>query len=252
MLIILAPARNVRPVACDTAPSDLLFPAQVAQLVGFLREYSPWQLESLLDVPPARAFILYDAWQAFDVKANGTPALLAFYGAAYRNMAPQDFTPAELSFAQRHLRILSALYGVLRPLDGVLEHRLGLKKDFSPGGRDLYAVWGDALYKELYASGETVVNLASAEYAKLVTPHMRPGDAMLTCRFLLDKPGGPKGTVSTVRAARGLMARFIVKNRIDRPEDLKGFDADGYRFAPGYSNNHTYVFVKRRAPSQAP
>ena len=246
MRTILAPARNVRPAACGAAPSGLLFPAQVARLVDLLREYSPWQLESLLDVPPERAFALYDAWRAFDVNATGTPALLAFYGAAYRNMAPQDFTKADLSFAQAHLRILSALYGMLRPLDGVLDHRLGLKKDFSPGGRDLYAFWGNTLYRELYATGEWVINLASAEYAKLITPHMRPGDAMLTCRFLLDKPGGPKGTVSTVRAARGLMARFIVKNRIDRPEDLKEFDADGYRFAPGHSNGHSYAFVKRR------
>lgn len=246
MLAILSPARNVRAVTCDAAPSGLLFPAQVAQLARFLRAYSPWQLESLLDVQPERALALYSAWQSFDVKAGGAPALLAFNGAAYRNMAPQDFTPAELSFAQGYLRILSALYGMLRPLDGVLDHRLGLKKEFSPGGRDLYAFWGDALYKELYAPGELVVNLASTEYARLITPHMRPGDAMLTCRFLLDKPGGPKGTVSTVRAARGLMTRFIVKNGIGQPEELKNFDADGYRFAQSLSNSHTYVFVKRR------
>lgn len=245
MIAMLSPARNTRQPEGQTPPTTRpLFIKETARLVQALRTYSPWQLESLLDVPPQRAIDLYDAYQAFDPKAPGTPALLTYLGAAYRNMAPGDFDEADLAFAQDHLRVFSALYGMLRPLDGILPHRLGLKKEFNPGGRDLYAFWGGKLHKALYQTGQLVANLASMEYARLVTPHMRAGDKMLTCRFLVDKPGGPRATVSTVRAARGLMARFIVLNRIDDPEGLKDFDTDGYRFAPVLSRPEELVFVK--------
>lgn len=247
MIAILAPARNVR--AVDGSPVEAtrpLFMQRTMQLVEALRAYSPWQLESLLDVPPQRAFALYDAYQVFDETRQGSVALLAYYGAAYRNMALEDFTRADLAFAQKHLRILSALYGMLRPLDGILEHRLGMKKDFRPYGKDLYVFWGDRLYKELYKDGDVVVNIASVEYAKLILPHMQPGDTMITCRFLVQKRGKTAATVSTVRAARGLMARFILKNRVKQPEDLKDFAAEGYEYIPSRSNEREYVFVQSK------
>lgn len=248
MIAILSPARNTSPPQRELPPvTKPLFAREAALLVDYLRAYSPWQLESLLDVPPQRAFDLYDAYQAFDAEKPGTAALLTYVGAAYRNMGLADFGQRELAFAQDHLRIFSALYGMLRPLDGILTHRLGLKKEFSPGGQDLYAFWGDKLYKALYQTGDMVVNLASLDYSKLVRPHMQPGDHMLTCRFLIAGPGGAKGTVSTVRAARGLMTRFVVLNRIDRAEGLKDFDADGYRFAPASSHGSEYVFIKQRS-----
>lgn len=246
MLAILSPARNTCPASFAGPPAARpLFGAEAQQLAGHLQGYSPWQLESLLDVPPERALAFFAAYRDFDAFAPGSPALFSFWGAAYRNMAPEDFSEEQLCFAQEHLRILSALYGMLRPMDGILNHRLGLKKEFSPGGRDLYAFWGDKICRALFQNGQLVVNLASAEYARLVTPFMQPGDKMLGCRFLLAKPGGAKGTVATVRAARGLMARYLVMNQIDRPEDLKGFDADGYRFSPGLSGRGEYVFVKQ-------
>lgn len=247
MIAMIAPARNLRPAVPEgICVTKAPFAAEAAQLAKALCGYSPWQLESLLDVPPARAFDLYDAYRAFDARAAGTPALPSYYGAAYRNMALGDFTPADYAFAQEHLRILSALYGLLRPLDGVLPHRLGMKKEFCPGGKTLYEFWGDKLYKALYSGGGPVVNLASEEYAKLIQPFVKPGEEMLRCRFLVEKPGGARGTVATIRAARGLMVRYIVKHRIDAPVDLCGFDADGYRFAEMLSGRHEYVFVKWR------
>lgn len=247
MIAIISPARNVRPVAHNTIKTTRpLFAKEAAQLAGYLRAYSPWQLESLLDVPPERAFNLYDAYQNFNRQKEVGPALLAYYGAAYRNMAPQTFTAAQLTFAQEHLRILSALYGMLRPSNGIVNHRLGLKKDFSPEGNNLYAFWGGKIFKELYQQTDFVVNLASLEYAKLITPFMPPGNKMLTCRFLVEKPGGARGTVATVRAARGMMAGYIVRNRIANPQHLKEFDDDGYEFAPNRSTPHEYVFIQRK------
>ncbi|MDR3120144.1 MAG: peroxide stress protein YaaA [Clostridiales bacterium] len=279
MIAILSPARNTRapsvspgsathpaeprgnaPPAAELPPtmprgSAPLFPKETRALVKQLRILSPWQLESLLDVRPERALELYRAYQDFFRNSGAplpspSPSLLAFYGAAYRSMAPQDFSAEEFAFAQGHLRILSALYGLLRPLDGIMPHRLGLGRDFSPGGADLYTFWGDRLYRELFRNGDVVVNIASAEYARLVTAFLRPGDTVVTCRFLIGRPGGARGTVSTVRAARGLMARYIVKNRVTEPEGLKEFDADGYRYIPGLSRERELVFVKPAAPPE--
>lgn len=247
MLVILSPARNIVPALSGQAVTKPLFMAKTMQLVRALRVYSAWQLESLLDVNAERAFTLYLAYQSFRADAPGTPSLLSYSGMAYRNMQPRAFTPAQLAFANNHLRILSALYGVLHPLDGVLPHRLGLQKDFRPGGKTLYDFWGNTLHKELFRQGELVVNLASAEYARLFIPYMRPGDKMVTCRFLVEKPGGARGTVSTVRAARGLMARFMVTQGIQKPEQLREFWLDNYEFAQSRSSETEYVFIKRRA-----
>ncbi len=245
MLVIMAPARNVRLVTDKKLkPGKPLFLSEAARLAAVLKEYDPWRLESLLDLNPGRAVEMLKCYLRFDPGDPGSPALLSYYGAAFYNMNPQDFNARELAFAQNHLRILSALYGVLRPMDGVLPHRLGMKKDFLIGGQDLYAFWGGRVYGEAFKDGGPVVNLASLEYAKLITPHLKPGDVMISCRFLIQKPGGARGTVSTIRAARGLMARYIIKNKITGPEGIKEFDSDGYRYISGLSNARSYVFIK--------
>ncbi len=247
MLAIMSPARNVRPVSlAGLEPSLPLFPGEAGQLADVLRGCSPWELESLLDLDPERALEMCVSYRRFDPAAPGTPALLSYYGAAFRNMSVQDFDPGDFHFAQEHLRILSALYGLLRPSDGILPHRLGMRCGFTINGLDLYAFWGDRLYKELFKEGELVVNLASAEYAGLITPYLRPGDVLINCRFLVQKPGGARGTVSTVRAARGRMVRFLIKNRVTEPEGLKAFDWDGYRFIEGRSDALNYVFIQER------
>ena len=245
MLAIMSPARNTRPASLTGVEPDCpLFPDEARQLVDVLRGYSPWELESLLDTNPERALEICVSYQHFDPAVPGTPALLAYCGAAFRNLNVQDFDLDDFSFAQEHLRILSALYGLLRPADGILSHRLGMQRDFRINGQDLYAFWGDRLYKELFRGGEPVVNLTSEEYAKLITPHLAPVDILITCRFLVQKPGVARGTVSTVRAARGQMARYLIKNRITEPEGLKAFDWEGYRFIESRSDDFNYIFIQ--------
>ena len=247
MLAILSPARNIHPVALEcVTPERPLFPKQIMRIIKVLKGYSAWQLESLLDVDPQRAFEFYDLYQNFDMDAPGTAALLSYYGAAFRNLNAQEFNSGAFSFAQSHLRILSALYGLLRPADGILPYRLGIKRDFLIGGKDLYSFWGDRIYKALFQSKEPVVSLTSLDYSKLITPYLKPGDTLINCRFLVQKPGGARGTVSTVRMARGQMARYLVKNRITEPEGLKGFDWEGYRFIESRSDEHNYVFVQEQ------
>lgn len=248
MLAILSPARNVRPFSlADEKPDRPLFPEETGRLVDVLRGYSPWELEGLLDLNPERAFELYDFYQHFDPDAPGTPALLSYYGAAFRNLNAREFSSGDFSFAQEQLRIVSALYGLLRPADGILPYRLGIKREFRIDGKDLYEFWGDRLYRQLFQSGGPVVGLASADYARLAVPRLRPGETLITCRFLIRKPDSVRGTVSTVRTARGQMARFLVKHRITEPEGLKEFNWEGYRFAEGRSDALNYVFIQDRS-----
>jgi cytoplasmic iron level regulating protein YaaA (DUF328/UPF0246 family) len=245
MLAIMSPARNIRPVSLvGVEPDRPLFQSETRRLADVLRGYSPWELESLLDVNPQRAFDFYDFYQRFDSAAPGTPVLLAYYGAAFRNLNAQELNLDGFFFAQEHLRILSAFYGLLRPADGILPYRFGIKRDFKINGQDLYAFWGDRLYRELYKGGGPVVNLTSVDYARLVTPYLAPEDILITCRFLVQKPGGARGTVSTVRTARGQMARYLIKNRITQPEGLKAFDWEGYRFIESRSDDFNYIFIQ--------
>ena len=210
-----------------------------------LRGYDPCELERLLDVNPEKALEVFVRYQQFDLATPGTPSLLAYYGAAFRNLDVQNFSSEDFSFALKHLRILSALYGLLCPADGILPYRLGMQCDFIIHGQDLYTFWGDGIYKELFQNGEPVVNLASIEYAKLITPYLTSKDILITCRFLIQKPGGgTRATVSTVRAARGQMVRYLIKNRVTGPEGLKDFDWAGYRFIENRSDDFNYIFIQ--------
>jgi len=245
MLVLLSPARNIRPfLNSNVEVGRPVFLPEAMRIVDVLKEYDPWRLESLLDLNPERAVEIMKCYRDFEPEAPGTPALLSYYGAAFRNMDPEDFNKSDFAFAQKQLRILSALYGILRPADGVLPHRLGMKKDFRIDGKDLYEFWGRRIYEQVFPQGVPVVNLASLEYVKLIKPFLCPGDEMVACRFLVHKQGGARGTVATIRAARGLMARYIIKNRITKPEGLKDFDMDGYRYIESRSNTREYVFIR--------
>lgn len=233
MYFVISPARNMRPADIPGFPSgNLLFPKEAKAIAESVKKYSPWQLESLLGVNPQRAMDLYDNYQRFHVNAPGTPALFTYFGAAFRNLNPWDFTAEELVFTDKHLRILSALYGMLRPSDGILPYRLGLdKKGFLVAGKPLYEYWGRKIYDALFGDRQPVVCLTSGEYFKLLAPYIKPSDVWVNCRFKVKKPGQPpRGTVSTVRAARGQMARFIIKNQITNPEGMKHFHWDGYQY----------------------
>lgn len=244
MISVLSPARNVQPAGFPgVSVTQPRFLGEANLLAAELRRFAPWQLESLLDLSAERALALFEAYRRFDAEMAGTPALLSFQGAAFQNLGPSGFSAEEFEFANGHLRILSALYGLLRPSDGVLVHRLGLQ-GLSHEGVDLYAFWGNKVYGELFGDSKVVIGLCSDEYARLFKPFLSPEDRYIACRFLLQKPDGIRGTVSTVRAARGQMARFIVQERIDAPEGLRDFAWNGYRFTPGRSTPSSLVFIK--------
>lgn len=245
MLAFLSPAKNMRPPpAGGPAPTRPLFLPQARLLARQMKECSAWQLESLLRISPELAMRAFVDYQNFDAASPGWPALLSYRGLAYSTMAPDHFSDGTLAFAQGHVRILSALYGVLRPLDGISPHRLELQCPVRVRGESLYAFWGDRLYRSLFTGGQPVVNLASAEYAKAVLPFLQLGDSLVTCEFMQPVHGRFVTRPTEAKMARGGMIRFLCENRLERPEQLQAFEENGYAFRADLSTAERYRFVK--------
>lgn len=246
MITIISPAKNMRQAALEgLACTQPHFLPEADFLVRRLQNISPWQLESLMKINPQIALDAFDHFAHFSAQAPGTAALLAYHGLQYKNIDPSTFTLEDFAFAQDHLRILSGLYGVLRPADGILPYRLEMQcKTSFLEEKSLYTFWGSRLYQNLFSSGQPVLNLASAEYSKAVAPHLTGRDTFITCDFLVHKLGKLRTLATSAKMARGQMVRYIVKNRLDTPEQVQSFSWDGYCFCPHYSTPSHYVFVQ--------
>lgn len=245
MIAFLAPAKNMQPGALPKGiPSRPRYPEETGKILKVIKEYQPWQFERLLKLSPELAWEAFARYQDFNPKLPGVPALLAYKGLAYLHLNAQDFTAGDFDFAEGSIRIASALYGLLSPRDGIQPYRLELRCKLMVEGKSLYRFWGDTVYRDLFASGSAVINLASREYAQLILPFLNPADRFITCDFLTPVRGKLRTLPSRAKMARGEMARFIVKNRLQEPEELKSFSRDGYRFAEGMSTANRLVFIQ--------
>ena len=185
--------------------------------------------------------------EGMDLQRNLTPAILAYEGIQYQYMAPGVFTQEEYDYVQEHLRILSGFYGVLRPLDGVVPYRLEMQARLDvDGAKDLYAFWRDEPARSILAQTDCVVNLASKEYSVCVSRYLAPTDRMLTCVFGEEENGRivEKGTLC--KMARGEMVRFMAKQRIEDPDQLRQFEGLDYRYSQEHSDDSTCVFIRQK------
>ena len=180
-----------------------------------------------------------------DLEKGQTPALLSYMGLQYQYMAPQVFTGEQWEYAREHLWILSGFYGMLRPDHGVVPYRLEMQARLSVGeARDLYAFWGNKLYRELVREDQVILNLASKEYSKAVEPYLQPDIRYVTCVFGSLQDGRVKVKGTQAKMARGEMVRWISERQIDEPEEVRGFDGLGYVYCPKRSTQEVYVFLK--------
>ena len=252
MLIVISPAKTLD---FDTPPTTRRFTQpdfleDSALLVEQLRELAPHELASMMGISDALAALnvgRYASWTLPLAPREAKQALLAFDGDVYDGLDARSLDAAALQWAQKHLRILSGLYGLLRPLDLMLPYRLEMGTRLANArGRDLYAFWGDrlanALAEVLAAQRRPVlVNLASEEYFKAVPVHAL-SHPVIRPVFQDRKAGQWKVVSFFAKRARGLMTRYAIDHRIDTPEKLKSFDVDGYAFAPQASDANTWVF----------
>lgn len=255
MLIVLSPAKSLdykTPVKVKT-PTLPEFVSESAKLIADLKKLAPQDLSKLMGLSDQLAVLnvgRYRDWSKKFTESNSKPAIYAFDGDVYDGFDVKTLDAKTVAFAQEHIRILSGLYGALRPLDLMQAYRLEMGTSFkNPRGKDLYAFWGsrvtDSLKKVLEKDKKpALLNLASEEYFKVLQPKDL-GCPVISPVFQDGKDGKYKIISFYAKRARGLMARYVVQNRISDPADLKGFNLDGYRYYAAESKPDKPVF--RRA-----
>lgn len=248
MRIIISPAKKMK-LDTDSLPWEELpqFLDQAEALYQKLQSMDYEALKRLWKCNDQIAQQNVQRLKTLDLRRNLTPALLAYEGIQYRYMAPGVFTREELNYVQTHVRILSGLYGLLRPFDGVIPYRLEMQAKLKVAqAKDLYDYWGGALARQLYDESGCVINLASKEYSLCISRHQKPGTELITCVFGEEEDGRvvEKGTLC--KMARGEMVRYLAQVQGEAPEALKGFSRLGYEFAPERSDDSNYVFLRRK------
>ncbi|WP_137818040.1 peroxide stress protein YaaA [Pseudomonas sp. 2FG] len=254
MLMVLSPAKTLDyaspPTTARYTQPEYLDHAQ--ELIMQLRELSPAQIGELMHLSDKLSGLnaaRYGSWTPLFTPENAKQALLAFKGDVYTGMHAQDFTEADFDFAQEHLRMLSGLYGVLRPLDLMQPYRLEMgTKLANRRGKDLYAFWGERisgwLNEALAAQGDDILlNLASNEYFSAVK-RQALNARIIDTEFKDLKNGQYKIISFYAKKARGMMARYVIKERLSTPEGLKDFNCQGYRFSAENSKQDSLVFLR--------
>jgi cytoplasmic iron level regulating protein YaaA (DUF328/UPF0246 family) len=252
MLFVISPAKALdyeTPAHVKTFTQPL-FVEQASELIAVLREKSPLQVAELMDLSDQLAGLnaaRYQAWSPKFTAKNSKQAVLAFDGDVYGGLDAKTLNEDELDWLQQHLCILSGLYGVLRPLDRMQPYRLemGTRLKTDKGG-NLYRFWGSQIADYLNSRARAdkspvLVNLASEEYFKAVDlKALQP--RVVNCVFEEKKGANYKIVSFFAKRARGLMVRYALQHRASTPEQLKGFDLEGYRFAPAASEPDRFVF----------
>lgn len=253
MLMIISPAKTLdyeSPLTTEThTQPDFLDDA--CELIDQLKELEPHQVSNLMSISEKLGQLnaeRFQTWHTPFTPDNARQAVLAFKGDVYTGLDAESFSEEDFSFAQKHLRILSGLYGLLKPLDLMQPYRLEMGTRFeNTRGKDLYAFWGskitDALNQLLASDDKVLVNLASVEYFKSVQKkHL---DARLVTPQFKDWKNGQYKMISFyAKKARGLMCRYAIQNRITQADDLKGFNLEGYYFSEDQSDNNNWVFLR--------
>lgn len=258
MLILLSPAKTLdfkRPAPTKKATQPAML-EQSEVLVETLRNYSARRLSSLMDISPQLGALnrdRYSEWHTPFTKNNAKQALFAFKGDVYVGLEAESLSEDDVEYAQKHVRILSGLYGALRPLDLIQPYRLEMgTKLKNVRGRNLYEFWGDGITEQLNRQlksikSDTVVNLASVEYFKSVNTDALKANVVSPV-FLDLKSGTYKVISFYAKKARGIMTAWIVRNRVEDPKQLNRFDVAGYRHSAELSEEGKPAFVRDEKP----
>ena len=255
MLIVISPAKTLdfetqAKTRKFTTPGFL---DDSATLVDSLKKMPPAKLANLMKISDKLSGLnaaRFGSWSRPFNQENAKQALLAFKGDVYTGLDAESFKSADFNFAQKHLRILSGLYGLLRPLDLIQPYRLEMGTKLKNGkGKDLYAFWDNKITEAINEQlknqkNKVLVNLASKEYFKSIKPHQLDAE-IITPVFKEYKNGDYKVLALFAKKARGRMSAYIIQNRITEPEDIKDFAEDGYAFNKSLSSNKEWVFTRK-------
>ncbi|CAH0993120.1 Peroxide stress resistance protein YaaA [Sinobacterium norvegicum] len=254
MLVVISPAKKLD---YDAAPVTEQFTQprmleDAAQLIEQLLPLAPHDVSALMHISDKLGTLNYERFQSWSQpfnSDNAKQALLAFRGDVYAGMDADSFSDDDFNFAQQHLRLLSGLYGLLRPLDLMQAYRLEMGTKFSNNrGKNLYEFWGDKITELLnqdFASegSEVLINLASTEYFKSVKAKQLKAE-IITPVFKERKGDDYKVVGIYAKKARGMMSRYIIQNQLAQPEQIKAFDVDGYAYNSALSTDKQWVFTR--------
>ncbi len=256
MIVVISPAKTLdfeNPAVTETF-SQPDFLAKSTKLIDQLRQLDPAKVSALMNISDKLGslnFGRFQDWQTPFTPANAKQAVLAFKGDVYTGLDADTLSEADLQYAQQHLRILSGLYGLLRPLDLIQPYRLEMGTPFANhDGKNLYEFWGSSItdaMNDVLATEDSpiLVNLASNEYFKSLQP--QAVKAKIITPVFKDFKGDKYKIISFfAKKARGLMTRYIIENRIEQADQIKAFDVDGYQYAESMSNDKEWVFIRKQ------
>ncbi|WP_339273429.1 peroxide stress protein YaaA [Paenibacillus sp. FSL W8-0426] len=244
--IIISPAKKMKidndSMACKQMPH---FMTESERLLRLLQKLTYDELKALWKCNDAIAELNVERIRNMNLKDNLTPAIYAYEGIQYQYMAPGVFQHEELEYLEQHLRILSGFYGMLRPFDGVTPYRLEMQARLQgPGFSSLYQFWGRKLADQLLSESNVILNLASKEYSKNITPFLSEEARFITCVFGQLVEGKVVEKATRAKMARGEMVRYMAEHKITDVKDAKSFDRLNFGFSEERSDENTYVFIQ--------
>jgi len=258
MLTLLSPAKKMKfdPVTTLLAPTEPVLTPDMVEIAKTAKKQSANSLKKLMHISDNLAQLNYERFKSFNLEGKSNSAkqaALTFDGDVYWGLEARTLSDTDLEFAQEHLRILSGLYGVLRPLDAIQPYRLEMgTKMKNPRGKSLYEFWGSTIAESLNAdladdADKTVMNLASNEYFKAVDRKVLD-TRVIGAKFMEVKEGKSRPIQYYTKFARGLMARWIIQERVDRADGLKDFNLGKYKYDAKQSSEDTLVFWRKQPP----
>ena len=223
-----------------------MFLKEAGELLSFLRSLSDSEMAKVWKVKGALLSSSLSSLSMLSLEDIGSPAIFSYDGIQYTYMSPSSFTDSMLEYAEKNLRIISGLYGLLRPLDGVGTYRLEMESPISiPGYGDLYSYWGGKIASSLMEDDRLLVNLASAEYSKAVLPYLPSTVTVVTPVFLDWEKGRYVSKGVYAKMERGEMVRFLAETGAETVEEIMKFSSRGYEFSRFLSDSNTLCFVRK-------
>lgn len=262
MFAVLSPAKSLdyQSPLPEFSPTTPVFAERAEAAAVKAAKLSGKKLSALMHISNALGKLNAERYRDFE-SAPERPALFAFNGDVYHGFEAKSLDEAAIHFAQDHVRILSGLYGLLKPLDAIKPYRLEMGTRWAPPARgskatNLYQWWDDRIAhqieEEMAATGDTtLINLASQEYWQALGPKLSAATRVITIDFREHGPKGLRFNSFAAKRARGMMARYLCEHRFADPEALKGFDSDGYAFDPSESQGDQWLFTRTAPPPKA-
>lgn len=246
MKIIISPAKKMKREEYVAPLHRPMFLKEAGELLSFLRSLSDEEKAKVWKVKGALLSSSLSSLSTLSLEDSGSPAIFSYDGIQYTYMSPSSFTDSMLEYAEKNLRIISGLYGLLRPLDGVGAYRLEMESTISiPGYGDLYSYWGGKIASSLMEDERLLVNLASAEYSKAVLPYLPSTVTVVTPVFLDWEKGRYVSKGVYAKMERGEMVRFLAETGAETVEDIMKFSSRGYEFSRFLPDSNTLCFVRK-------